>query len=242
MNKQKRKKENKIIAIIPARGSSKRIPRKNIKILARKPLIYYTIKAALGSKYLDRVIVSTEDKEIAQISQKYGAEIIKRPKELATDESKTVDVVFHTLDVLIRKKNYIPRLVVFLQPTSPLNTSRDIDKAINIFFQEECESVASVCEIHLSPYWCFALENKYLKPLLGRKYLSRRSQDLPRTYVHNGAIFISTPKVIRKYKSFYSLKILPYIMSKEKSLQIDYPIDFLLAELLIKNEKNKNRK
>jgi len=233
--------KKKILAIIPARGGSKRVPKKNIRLLTGKPLIVYTIETALKSRYLNRIVVSTEDEKIARISKKYGAEVIKRPKIFATDKAKTVEAVFHVLKVLKRKK-YRPNLIVLLQPTSPLRKSDDIDKAIDIFLQNKCESVVSVCEMEPSPYWFFGIKEKYLKPILGRKNLLKRSQDLPKIYVINGALYISTPKIIRKYKSFYSSKILPYIMPKERSVDIDDEIEFKLAEIIIKNERNKNRK
>jgi len=231
----------KVIAIIPARGGSKRIPGKNIKILAGKPLIAYTIEAALKCKYLQRIIVSTEDKEIAEVSKKYGSEIIERPKELATDESPDIYSVLHVLKIL-EKQKYIPDIVIRLQAVSPLINAKDIDGAVSLFLKEKCESVFSVCEIHPSPYWSFKKEGRYLKTFFGKKYLLTRSQDLPKAYVHNGAICISAPKIIKKYKSFYTDKILPYIMPKERSIDIDEEADFYLAEALIKNEKNKNRK
>lgn len=230
----------KIIVVIPARGGSKRLPKKNIKSLVGKPLIAYTIEASLKSKYVGRVIVSTEDKEIAEISKKYGVEVIKRPKHLATDSAKTMDAVFHLLKIL-EKGKYIPEIVIILQPTSPLRTSDDIDKAIDIFLNSECESVISVYEMEPSPYWSFKIENKYLKLLFNKKYLFKRSQDLLKIYALNGAIEISTLKVIKKYKSFFSSKILPYIMPKERSIDIDYEIDFKLAEFILKNAENKNR-
>jgi len=230
-------KNKKIIAIIPARGGSKELPRKNIRLLGGKPLIAYTIEAALKSKYLDKVIVSTEDEEIAEISKKYSAEVIVRPKHLATDTAKTIDVLFHILKVL-KEEKYIPDIVVLLQPTSPLRTTDDINKAIEIFLKNKCESVVSIYESERSFYWSFKIEKKYLKPLLGWKYFERRRQDLPKIYIPNGAIFISTPKALNKHKSFNTNKILPLIMPLEKSIDIDNEADFKLLELIIKNEKN----
>ena len=171
-------KNKKILAIIPARGGSKGIPRKNIKLLAGKPLIAYTIEAALKSKYLDRVIVSTEDREIAETSRHYGAEVIKRPKILAKDKAKTIDVIFHLLNVL-KEKNYIPEIIVLLQPTSPLRIVKDIDKAIELFLKEKCESVVSVCECNPPSYWSFKKEKKYLRPILGWKYFKIRDRIYP---------------------------------------------------------------
>lgn len=120
----------------------------------RKPLIYYTLKEALKSRYLDRIIVSTEDEEIAEVSRKHGAEVIERPKDLARDESPTIDAILHALNFL-GKDGYVPEIVVLLQPTSPLRNGQDIDNAIELFLKKNCESVVSVCEVEHSPYWSF---------------------------------------------------------------------------------------
>lgn len=232
----------KIIAIIPARGGSKRLPGKNIKKLLGKPLIAWTIEVALKSKYLDRVVVSTEDKKIAEISRKYGAEVIKRSKNLATDKTKTISVIFYLIRVL-KKENYNPEIIVLLQPTSPLRGTKDINNAIELFLNNDCQSVISVCKIKDPPFWCFRVTKRmYLKPFFEWKYFRMRKQDLPELYMPNGAIYISTLQNLFKHKSFYCKKSLPYIMSEERSIDIDNKIDFQLAELLLKNEKNKNWK
>ncbi|MAF43259.1 MAG: acylneuraminate cytidylyltransferase [Parcubacteria group bacterium] len=221
----------KIIAIIPARGGSKTVPKKNIKLLAGKPLIAYTIEEAKKSKYLDRIIVSTQDKEIANVSEKYGAEVIKRPEHLAGDTSKTIDALLHVVRVLIRKK-YFPEIAVELQPTSPLRQVKDIDEAIEFFFKNKSDSVtvASVCEEVFNPYLALKIEKKSLKPVFGWEYFSKRKQDLPKVYFPNGAIHIFTPKFLFKNKSVYRQKVLPYIMPSERSIDIDQESDFLLAE------------
>ncbi len=225
--------KNKIIAIIPARGGSKEIPRKNIRLMSGKPLIALSIEAALKSKCIDRVVVSTEDKEIAEISREYGAEIIERPKELAKDESSTIDAILHALEVL-KAENYNPDIIILLQPTSPLRNAEDIDSAIELFLNSDCESVVSVREVGHSPYWCFEIEDGYLKSLFGDEYLRMRRQELEKVYMPNGAIYISTPENLRKYKGFYCLRTIPYIMPPERSIDIDNEIDLMLAELLMK--------
>ncbi len=232
-----KKTKPKILAIIPARGGSKGIPRKNIRLLSGKPLIAYSIETALQSKYIDTVVVSTEDEEIAEIARIYGAEVIMRPNELAKDDSPIMDTIFHVLETI--KMNY--DIVVLLQPTSPLRNCIDINNAIELFLNKNCESVVGVTE-NLSLYWSFSIEEGYLKPIFGNKYLKNRRQDLPKTYVPNGAIFISTPITLQKYKSFYCQKTIPYIMPRERSVDIDDEVDFKLAELLIKIKENKNEK
>ena len=225
-------KKNKILAIIPARGSSKDIPKKNIRLLGGKPLIAWSIGEALQSKYINRVIVSTDSDEIASVSRKYKAEIAKRPDELATDMAKTIDVVLDLLNSL-KKQKYEPDIVILLQPTSPLRTVQDIDESIKIFLGKKCESVVSFCESN-SVLWSFKIEKEYAKPFLGKEYLKKRRQDLPNVYLPNGAVYVSTPKNLLKYKGFYGKKILPYIMPKDRSVDIDYELDFKMAELLMR--------
>lgn len=230
------KNNKKIIAIIPARGNSKRLPRKNIKLLAGKSLIAYSIEAAKKSKYIDRIIVSTENKEIAGISKKWGAEVINRPEDLATDTAKTMDVIFHLLDVL-KKEKYYPEIIVLLQPTSPLRTFQDINSAVELFLKKKCRSVISVFKAESNFWWAFRTKNDYLEPFFGWKKFFSRSQDLSKLYIPNGAIYIATLETLKKYKSFYAKKdILSYIMPRERSIDIDYEIDLKLAELLIKKK------
>ena len=139
----------KIIAIIPARGGSKGIPRKNIKILASKPLIAWTIEAAKNSKYLDRVIVSTEDEEIAEISKKYGAEVVERPEELATDASPTGSVIEQVIAYLEQNESYNPDAIVLLQPTSPLRFAHHIGEAVKTFLEGGYDSLVGVSPSHV---------------------------------------------------------------------------------------------
>lgn len=226
-------KNPKILAIIPARGGSKGIPKKNIKFLLGKPLINYTIESAQKSRYLDKIVVSTEDREIHQVVEIAGIQVIKRPKELSEDDSSTYSVIEHAINFLQENENYKPDIVLLLQPTSPLRSSKDIDSAIELFLKNKCESVVGVCEFGHPVHTSFQIQNNYLKPIFGKKYLGKRRQDLPIFYVPNGAIFISTPKNLFKYKSFYCKKVLPYIMPIEKSIDIDNDINFKLAELLI---------
>ena len=229
-------KNKKIIAIIPARGGSKRIPEKNIRLLAGKPLIAYTILAAKESKYLDDFYVSTNSIRIMKVAKRYGAKIIRRPNRLATDKSPMIDVIIHSLDWM-EKRNIRPEIIVVLQPTSPLRDSKDIDNAINLFKKSKCHSVVSVVEAPL--FWGFILKGTYIRPIFSKRYLKTRSQNLPKTFLPNGAIFISTPENIRKYKSFYTNKTIPYIMPKEKSVDIDTIEDFVLAEVIIDGKSHK---
>ena len=243
---KKERIEMRIIAIIPARGGSKGIPRKNIKLLAGKPLVAYSIEVAIKSKYITKVFVSTDDEEIAQISKEYHGEVIKRPNGLAKDDSPTIDAVIHVLDTLQREKDS-PDLIVLLQPTSPLRTVEDIDDALEIFMKNDCEAVVS-SNFDPSLYLSFKIEKSYLKPFLGKKYFSMRRQDLSPLYRPNGAIYIIKPEILLKYKSFYPPKTIPYLMPKKRSIDIDDELDFLISDFLIShdstrnnNEKDKNK-
>ncbi|MHA2287928.1 MAG: acylneuraminate cytidylyltransferase family protein [Promethearchaeota archaeon] len=223
----------KILAIIPARGGSKRIRNKNLVDLCNKPLISYSILAAKSSKYIDRTIVSTDEESIAEVSETYGAEVLKRPRNLALDDTPTIDVVLHALSAL-NEKNYTPSLIVLLQPTSPLRTTNDIDNAITLFLNGNSETLISVCESEHSPFWSLKIKDGYLEPIFGKKYFNKRSQDLEKVFRPNGAIYITKPEIINKYKSFYTENIVSFIMPSERSIDIDDEIDLMLAELILK--------
>lgn len=157
----------KIISIIPARGGSKRLPRKNIMNLCGKPLIAYTIEASIKSGIAERTIVLTDDKEIKEISLKYGSEVFDRPSELARDDSPTIDIVKHIIKTLEEKEKYFPGIIVLLQPVSPLKNSEDIKQAYDIFNKSKFGSVVSVTES--SPLWNFSLKNDFVSPILIKK-------------------------------------------------------------------------
>lgn len=226
-----------ILGVIPARGGSKGVPKKNIRPLAGKPLIAYSTEQAKRSKYISRVVVSTESEEIAEVARKWGAEVIKRPEELARDETPTIDIIIHVLDYLKKEENYTPDTVVLLQPTSPLRTSEDIDNAIGLFLNaQDCLSLVSVTEFDHPPFWAMKIEDNFLKPIFDKKYFRMRRQELPKAYRPNGAIFISTPRVLYEYRTFYTPTTIAYIMPPERSVDIDTEFDFLLAEFLIRRQ------
>lgn len=222
-----------VLGIIPARGGSKGLPRKNIRAMNGKPLIAYSIEAALTSKYINYVTVSTEDDEIAKVSANSGAEIIARPPVLATDEAKSIDVVLNVLDT-VENDGSSPDLVVLLQPTSPLRTSGDIDRAIEISIDNDYAPVISAMETPHSPYWCFTIADGILAPIFDERYLQMRRQDLPMTYMPNGAIYVAKPAFLRTRKSFLSSETRPYIMPPDRSVDIDTETDFLICEALIR--------
>ena len=230
-------KGKNILGLIPARGGSKGLPRKNIKLLLGKPLIAWTIEQALASKYLDRVIVSTDDKEILDISKKYGAEVpFMRPKELAMDNVKGIDVVLHAIVSLKeddRRKQY--DLIMLLQPTSPLRKSVDIDKAIEFLFLKKAKAIVSVCEVDHHPLWANTLpEDGCMKDFIRQEIMNKNRQELSVLYRLNGAIYLAYCNYLKKYRSFIGEKTFAYVMPRERSIDIDNEVDLSLAEVLIK--------
>lgn len=224
-------KNKNIIAIITARGGSKRVPKKNIKFLADKPLIAYTIEEALKSKYLNRVIVSTENKEIAEVSKKYGVEILKRPKELAQDNTPSQPVLEHAVAYLEKKENYKPDIIVLLQPTSPFRAFYQIDEAIGKFLKGKYSSLLSVCP-SLALIWRI---DKGEPTALSYDYKKRvRTQDKESEYRENGAIYITNYNVLMKKHNILDGKLGLYIMPEKNSIEIDTEFDFWLCEQMIK--------
>lgn len=228
-------KDKKFLAVIPARGGSKGIPHKNIVDLCGRPLISYTIEAALRSRYIDYVIVSTDDEEIAEVSKGCGAEVpFLRSAELATDTSKTIDSVIYTIS---RLQDLGKRFdtVVLLQPTQPLRTAEDIDGAIEKY--EECGGVAlaSVSEVDDHPILIRSIEKGRLIPLLNTSSTCRR-QDMPFFYRVNGCIYINEISEINRDTSFNDNPI-PYMMDKSHSVDIDEVLDLAVAECYLKPKK-----
>jgi len=219
-----------ILGIIPARGNSKGIPHKNLRKLAKIPLIQYTIESAKKSK-ITKIIVSTDNMQIAKLAQNLEVDVpFIRPKSLSMDNSSTFDVIQHALDFLEKNENYSPDIIVILQPTSPLRTSELIDNSIDILKQTKANSVISVSEIKTHPSSSFVYSNKFLKPFDSNfsKYVQR--QQYTPLYFPTGAIYTTWKKTITKYNSIYGPKIVPLFTKNELNLDIDTPFDFFLTE------------
>lgn len=231
-----------ILAIIPARGGSKGIPRKNIKELAGKPLINYTIQAALDTENISRTLVTTDDEEIAGVSEKAGAEVpFIRPDELAEDDTPTLPVLQHALNYYSEKEKYEPRAIALLQPTSPLRRAEHIDGAFDIYKDSTNQSLVSVCEVEHSPYWMKELDvDNQIRPFVKTHKKYTRRQDLPPVYRLNGAIYISTPKIILNEGRVYRKNAKAYIMDQESSIDIDTEIDLQLAKISMKGRRNRD--
>jgi CMP-N,N'-diacetyllegionaminic acid synthase len=223
----------KVLAIIPARGGSKGLPRKNIINLSGKPLISWTIEASLKSKYITKTIVSSDDDEILDISKKCGAEIIKRPNSLSGDTSTSESVVEHVINHLLSRKEKFD-ILILLQPTSPLRTFQDIDMAFDIMNNSDSTALISGYKVD-SKFLKILVEGDkgYIGGIMNNKYLFTRRQDLPKVYDSNGAIYIVKMKDFIKNKSFMSNKTVVYNMSKEKSLDIDTSEDLERASRLM---------
>jgi len=220
-----------VLAIVPARGGSKGLPRKNILPLAGKPLIVWTIDAAIKSKFIDRCIVSTDDTEISECAISYGAEIpFRRPANLSTDSATTADVVLHALSNIPEKYD----LIILLQPTSPLRTEFDIDNALENFIESKADSLVSVTELEHPTEWSFHIDNNKIpsESIYDLKKGYRR-QDYEKKYRLNGAIYICKSADYEKSKSFFMDNVAVYKMNWNRSVDIDSKIDFYLAEMLI---------
>ena len=218
--------------MIPARGGSKGIKNKNIIDLCGKPLISYTIQAALESKYIDKVIVSTDSQEIADVAIKYGAEVpFLRPGELASDTSKTIDAVMHAVGELEKRKEQYD-ILILLQATQPLRTADDIDSAIELFIKNKGQSLVSVSPVEDNPILIRTIDNLgRMNSILPMKSTCRR-QDMPLYYRVNGCIYINLISELDLNTSFNDNKI-PYIMPKERSVDIDEIKDLLIAQYYI---------
>ena len=223
-----------VLALIPARGGSKLLQKKNILDLNNKPIIKWSIDAARNSKYIDDIIVSTDNDEIFDISKKYGARVpFKRPFNLATDNSKSIDVILHAISWLKNNKEQF-NILVLLQPTSPLRTGRDIDDALELLFEKNAESIISVCKTEHSPLWTNELpKDRRMNNFLDKKTLNKNRQELPDYFRLNGAIYIAYVKCLEDNKSFFGENTFAYVMPQDRSIDIDSKIDLELCKVLL---------
>ena len=228
----------KILAIIPARGGSKGVPNKNIKLLAEKPLIEYTSTVALKSELINKVIVSSDNDEIISVAKNLGIEIpFKRPADLSEDNSPTLPVILHALDFFERKGEFFDA-VCLLQITSPFRTVKFLDKAIQKFIDCKSDSLISVLEVphEYNPHWSFELDkNENLKIATGEAEIISRRQDLPKTYHRDGSIYITKTNVLKEQKSLYGKSISYIESSKKYYVNIDTIDDWNIAEKMIKH-------
>lgn len=218
------------IAIIPARGGSKRLPGKNVKFLADKPLIAWTIEAALQSKVFDKVFVSTDCGEIAKVAKTFGAEVpFLRPAEIATDTATTNDVVTHLVEWFEKEHNKEVTTVAILQPTSPLRNAKHIQEAFKIMKDKQAKAVVSVCELEYPIQFCNTLGlDGSMDGFIDPKNI-QRTQDLEPYYRLNGALYFIYRGYVNRLDKLYYEGTYSYVMNRESSVDIDTEVDFSLA-------------
>lgn len=226
----------RILAVIPARSGSKRLPRKNLLLLAGKPLIVWTIETALASQYIDRVCVSTDAPDIAQVSRDAGAEApFLRPDYLSSDEASTIEVVLHAIKHYEESGEAFD-YIALLQPTSPLRSVHDIDGCIEMCDSRRADSVTSVCQADHPPLWCNTLpEDLSMADFLRPEAKGKRSQDLPAFYRLNGAVYIARIETLQAQRAMIAeTNGYAWIMDAKNSVDIDTDLDFLIAEAILK--------
>ena len=224
----------KILALITARNGSKRVPGKNIRKLGNKPLVIWSIDAVKNNKYICDILVSTDNKKIADICLEAGAYLPwLRPSNLARDTTSSVDVALHALDWYESEKGAVDGLLL-LQPTSPFRTKDTIQNGINLFIKHHRKSIIGVSAVNKHPLWMLKIEKDNLIPFTNKHAFNLRSQDLPEVYVPNGSFYLISPKELRIHKSFINPKTKALIMrSPAESLDIDTEWDFKIAEFIV---------
>lgn len=221
----------KTLAIIPARGGSEGIPRKNVRLLAGKPLIAHTIGTATQASSVNRVVVSTDDDEIATISRQWGAEVVSRPAAISTYTASSELALLHTLEYLDKAEGYNPDLIVFLQCTSPLTLAEDIDGTVQALFDQEADSSLAVTPFHYF-LWNWDVNgdaigvnhDKRVRPM-------RQERDLQ--YLETGAVYVMRTKGFKEAGHRFFGKTAMYVMPPERCLEIDEPIDLRIAEVMM---------
>jgi N-acylneuraminate cytidylyltransferase len=221
----------KVLGIIPARGGSKGVPQKNIRKLAGKPLIAWTIMEGKKSKYIDRLILSSDNEEIIETAKQCGCDVpFVRPSELAKDDTPGIEPILHALNTLPERYYF----VVVLQPTSPLRRVNDIDYCLKLCVDTNSPSCVSITESDKNPYWMYTLEERgRLRAFLngGEKYYRR--QDFPKVYALNGAVYVAKTDWVKKNKKLVSSESIGYIMPKSRSFDIDTEIDFQICDIFL---------
>jgi len=227
-----------ICAVIPARGGSKGVPRKNIRLFAGRPLIAHTIDAARLARTLDRVIVSTDDDEIARVARDHGADVpFLRPAELSGDDVATLPVLVHAARWLEDSTKQPVTAIVTLQPTSPLRTPQHIDGAIALWRQSGADSVVTVCAAEHSPYWMGTLERDRFVPLLQDMGTYRSRQALPAVFRLNGAVYVTARRILFDEARILGEDTRAIVMSTDESLDIDTLSDFAAGEAMMRESR-----
>ncbi len=225
----------KVLAIIPARGGSKGVPRKNIIDVAGHPLIAWTIMEAQKSEYINKIIVTTDDIEISMVAQSYGSEVVIRPSEISGDKSSSEQALLHALEYLKINQCYFPDLVVFLQCTSPLTSSQDIDLALEQLLNHQADVVFSATPTHA---FLWRINADGVAVGVNHNCLHRpMRQEIGREYKETGAFYVIRTEGLIEYKHRFFGKVMIYEVPPERSLDIDEQWEFLVTETLLKNQK-----
>jgi CMP-N,N'-diacetyllegionaminic acid synthase len=228
----------RILAIITARGGSKRIPKKNIKLFNGKPLISWTIDAITQCRdLLHTVVLSTDDAEIGDIGRINGIEVpFMRPGNLSSDDAKSLGVVQHATRFIESRDSVQMDWVLLLQPTSPLRTALDIRNAIQMAMTHQCDSVVAVTEAPIHPIFIKKMDSQgFLQPFCITEPEGTRRQDVePKAYIRNGSIYLTQRQILMNGNSIFGRQIRPYVMPAERSIDIDSPFDFRVAESIMK--------
>jgi N-acylneuraminate cytidylyltransferase len=234
------KGSHSILALIPARGGSKGVTRKNIREVGGKPLIAWTIEAAKASRHIDRLILSSDDQNIIDVAAALGCEVpFVRPAELATDEADAMSVVRHALSALHDRYDYL----LLLQPTSPMRIVDDIDGAIELCIARNAPACISVCEPEKSPYWMLELDaGEVVRPLFPPERIAHRRQDVPRVFALNGAVYFGSATQLAAGKTFLMPGAVGYIMPKERSFDIDSELDLQIVDFLLRAREHFSEK
>lgn len=228
---------SEVLAIVPARSGSKAIAGKNLALLAGQPLIAWTLNAAAASQRINRTIVSTDSSTIADTARRLGGDVpFLRPAHLAADDTPMIPVLIHALDWLAEHESYKPDVLLLLQPTSPLRTSADIDGALEKLETENADAVVGVSAARTHPALARRIDERgRLVRFVDGLALPDRRQDAPAAYEINGAIYAVRVEVLRRRRSWYNDRTLGYVMPAERSVDIDEPMDLLLAEAMIRH-------
>lgn len=223
-----------VLAVIPARGGSRGVPRKNIRLFAGKPLLVWAIEEAKKSKYIDRLILSSEDQEIIELARSANCEVpFIRPQELAREDTPGIEPILHALAMLPEYE-----MVIVLQPTSPLRSASDIDDCVEQCVGQNAPACVSITEVEQNPYWMYRLTaDNRLRPLLETKSNLFSRQNLPRVFILNGAVYVAQSEWLRKKRSFLTEETLGYVMPFERSVDIDTEFDFQKAGFLLEYQR-----
>ncbi len=226
-----------VLGLIPARGGSKSVKKKNIRHLSGKPLISYTIECARACSFIDKVVVSTDDSEIAEISKQWGAEVpFIRPPELAQDDTPMLPVIQHAVETVEEIYREMVNILILLDPTSPLRRVKDIKNAFSLFHDDDtCQAVVSGCEAHRSPYFNMVrLEDGLVQILIPADKDIGRRQDCPPVYDLDTTVWIYSREAVMDIRQRIPPRTRLYLVPKERSIHIDSESDFMIVEFLMK--------